>query len=320
PAIDVLGPVLVNGQGERIRLRGVNRSGTEYMCVQGHGIFDGPVDDAAIEAMVSWEINVVRVPLNAQCWLGVNGIDPASSGQAYRDSIAAFVYRLNDHGLVAILDLHWSAPDTVLADGQRPMPDRDHVPAFWAQVAKRFGGNRSVVLDLFNEPHPDGNSDSPEAWRCWRDGGTCAGLDYQAAGMRELVDTVRAAGAENVILLAGVRYASSLLRWLEYAPDDPLDRLAASWHVYSFSGCSTRHCWDTQIDPVTDAVPVVLGEFGQDDGGSDFVTGLMDWMDARDGNYLAWVWNVWGSPLDLIRSYNGIPTEYGATFHDRFTR
>ncbi|MDX1673936.1 MAG: hypothetical protein R3314_03945, partial [Longimicrobiales bacterium] len=31
PAIDVLGPVLVNGQGERIRLRGVNRSGTEYM-------------------------------------------------------------------------------------------------------------------------------------------------------------------------------------------------------------------------------------------------------------------------------------------------
>lgn len=319
PAISVEGSVLVDGSGEPIRLHGVNRSGSEYMCVEGHGVFDGPVSDASIEAMASWNVNVVRVPLNEQCWLGVTGIPETFSGAAYRDSIAAFTARLNDRGLAVILELHWSAPETVLADGQRPMPDRDHTPAFWRQLAERFGDNPSVLFDLFNEPFPDHNADTDEAWRCWRDGGQCAGMDYEAAGMQELVDTVRATGAINVILLGGVQYAAGLSRWLEFAPDDPLDRLAASWHVYNFSWCSSRSCWDAEVDPVADAVPLVLGELGQDDYGSAFVIALMDWMDARDGNYLAWVWNVWGSPLDLIRSYDGTPTDYGETFHDRFT-
>jgi endoglucanase len=320
PAVSVDGSVLVDGSGDPIRLRGVNRSGAEYMCVQGYDVFDGPVDDAAIAAIASWQVNAVRVPLNEQCWLGVNGIPDVFTGTAYRDSIAAFVERLNDHGLAVILDLHWSAPDTVIADGQNPMPDRDHSPAFWGQVAERFGDNPSVLFDLFNEPYPDDNTDSDEAWRCWRDGGQCAGIDYEAAGMQELVDTVRAAGAINVILLGGVQYSARLSRWLEFAPTDPLDRLAASWHVYDFSWCSSRSCWDAEADPVADAVALVLGELGQDDHGSAFVLALMEWMDARDGSYLAWVWNVWGSPLDLIRSYDGTPTDYGETFHDHFTR
>ena len=63
----------------------------------------------------------------------------------------------------------------------------------------------------------------------------------------------------------------------------------------------------------------MLGELGQDDHGSAFVTALMDWMDARQGSYLAWVWDVWGSPLDLIASYDGTPTPYGQTFQTRFS-
>lgn len=320
PIVRVEGGRLVDADGDPLRLRGVNRSGSEYMCVQGHGIFDGPVDDAAIEAIAAWDINVVRVPLNDQCWLGVNGIDPAYSGQAYQDALAAFVDRLGDHGLATILELHWSAPGDRLADGQSPMPDRDHTPAFWAEVAERFGDNGSVVFDLFNEPFPDDNSDTGEAWRCWRDGGACAGMDYQAAGMQELVDTVRGTGATNVILLGGIQYAATLSRWLEHVPTDPLGRLGASWHVYNFSRCSAPACWNAEVAPVANVVPLVLGELGQDDYGSGFVTALMDWMDARDGNYLAWVWNVWGSPLDLIMDYDGTPTDYGRTFHDRFRR
>lgn len=318
PPISVAGNRLVDGGGQPIRLRGVNRSGTEYMCAQGHGIFDGPVDSASVAAMASWKVNVVRVPLNEQCWLGVNGLDGPYAGVAYQNAILGFVQRLNRQGMVVILDLHWSAPGDSLALAQSPMPDRDHSPAFWGQVAEMFGNNPSVLFDLFNEPYPDGNADTDEAWRCWRDGGRCEGIDYDVAGMQELVDTVRAAGATNVILLGGVQYAARLSRWSEHAPSDPLEQLAASWHVYDFSWCASRACWDAEVAPVADAVPVVLGEFGQEDRGSDFVTGLMDWMDARDSHYLAWVWNVWGSPLDLIRSYDGTPTEYGRTFHDRF--
>ena len=322
PAVHVQGNRLVDSAGKVVLLRGVSRSGTEYACAQGWGFFDGPSDSASVAAIASWNVNVVRVPLNETCWLGINGVKPAYAGANYQNAIHDYVGLLNRAGMIAILELHWSAADTGVALGQAPMPNRDHTPEFWRQVAVAYAGNPRVIFDLFNEPFPDNNTDTPEAWRCWKHGGTCAGMTYQAAGMQELVDAVRGAGARNVILAGGVRYASTLSQWLANAPVDSLHNLAASWHVYNFSGCHTRGCWDSTAAPVAQQVPLVLGELGQNDGGSAFVTALMDWMDARAGGagYLAWEWDLWGDPLDLITSYDGTPTTYGQTFKTRFAR
>lgn len=71
-------------------------------------------------------------------------------------------------------------------------------------------------------------------------------------------------------------------------------------------------------DSVAQHVPLVLGELGQNDGGSQFVDSLMNWMDARSQSYLAWTGDVWGQSLDLITSYDGTPTTYGQTFKTRF--
>jgi endoglucanase len=70
--------------------------------------------------------------------------------------------------------------------------------------------------------------------------------------------------------------------------------------------------------PVAQSVPLILGELGEDDGGHAFVDSLMDRMDARPSGSLAWVWDVRGSPLDLIASYDGTPTADGLTFKNRF--
>jgi endoglucanase len=318
PTVRVQGNQLVDSAGHVVRLRGVNRSGTEYACAQGWGIFDGPSDSASVQAIRSWKANVVRVPLNETCWLGINGVAPAYSGANYHRAISDYVALLNRTGLVVILELHWSAAGTDTALRQAPMPNRDHTPEFWYQVAAAYKGNNRVIFDLFNEPFPDNNADTPEAWRCWRDGGTCGGMSFQAAGMQELVDTVRSAGATNVIMVGGVQYSARLTSWLTHKPTDPLNNLAASWHIYNFSWCNTRACWDNEAAPVAQQVPLVLGELGQADSGSTFVNSLMDWMDARQGSYLAWVWNVWGSALDLISSYDGTPSRYGQTFKTRF--
>ncbi|HVH66831.1 MAG TPA: cellulase family glycosylhydrolase [Gemmatimonadales bacterium] len=321
PAVHVQGNRLVDDAGRPVRLRGVNRSGTEYACAQGWGIFDGPSDSASVRAIASWNANAVRVPLNETCWLGINGVTPAYSGDNYRRAIADYVALLNRMGLVAILDLHWSAAGNAVALGQAPMPNRDHTPEFWRQVATAFKGNDRVIFDLFNEPFPDNNADTPEAWRCWRDGGTCSGMSFQAAGMQELVTAVRSTGATNVVMLGGVQYAATLSGWLASRPADSLATLniAASWHIYNFSWCNTVTCWDGQAAPVAQQVPLVLGELGQDDRGSAFVNALMDWMDSRQGSYLAWSWDVWGQSLDLVASYDGTPTAYGQTFKTRFT-
>jgi endoglucanase len=320
PSLRVQGNRLVDAAGHAVRLIGVDRSGAEYACAQGWGIFDGPTDSAAVAAIASWNANAVRVPMNEDCWLGINGVAAAYSGATYQAAIEGFVARLNAAGIVVILDLHWGAPDTVVALAQTPMPDRDHSPAFWRSVAAAFKGNGAVLFDLFNEPYPDNNTDSPEAWRCWRDGGTCSGVSYQAAGMQELVDSVRATGATNVIMLGGPEYASDLASWLAAEPVDPLGNLAASWHIYNFSWCNTRTCWDGAAATVAQHVPLILGELGEDDGGSAFVDSLMNWMDARNGSYLAWTWDVWGPPMSLITAYDGTPSAYGQTFKTRFLR
>ena len=60
---------------------GVNRSGTEYACVQGWGLFDGPNTAQSVAAIARWHVNIVRVLLNEDCWLGINGIKPQYAGR-----------------------------------------------------------------------------------------------------------------------------------------------------------------------------------------------------------------------------------------------
>ncbi|TMB60207.1 MAG: glycoside hydrolase family 5 protein, partial [Chloroflexi bacterium] len=230
-SIRIVGNHFVDANDQPMRLLGVNRSGTEYECMDGRGPFDGPADAQSIAVMASWHVNAVRVPLNEDCWLGINGAPAAYSGANYREGIAAYVRRLHDAGLYAIVDLHWNAPGSVPADGRtgqgRPMADGDHAPSFWRSVARAFRADPAVVFDLYNEPHDI-------SWNCWQNG--CMTTDalgaWQVAGFQSLLDVVRATGARNPILVAGNRWAGDLRGW-PHGLVDPLHQLAASWHVFS---------------------------------------------------------------------------------------
>ena len=140
----VAGNLLVDAQGQPIRLLGVDLSGAEYACIDDLGIFAGPTDGQTVAAMASWDINAVRLPLNEDCWLGINGAPTRYSGARYRAAIRQFVTRLNQAGFYVILDLHWNAPGTVKATGQQPMADLDHAPAFWSSVARDFVATRPL--------------------------------------------------------------------------------------------------------------------------------------------------------------------------------
>lgn len=86
-SIAVSGNHLVDESGKKVRLIGVNRSGSEYSCAgdDGHGghgyaVFQGPVSDRAIKTMKTWKVNAVAIPLNEACWLGgYGGLKPAFS-------------------------------------------------------------------------------------------------------------------------------------------------------------------------------------------------------------------------------------------------
>ncbi len=307
-------------RGATVRLLGVNHSGTEYACVKGGGIFEGPQGEALTSAIVAWHANTVRIPLNEDCWLGLNGLDIRFSGATYRTAIAHFVQDLRARGLYVILDLHWTAPDGVLADSQLPMADEDHSLDFWRSVASTFKSDAGVIFDLFNEPFLDTvacatvSGASVEPWRCLRDGCVVTvPLTYRTTGTQAMLDAVRSEGAHNVVLVPGLAYSSDLSLWLDHAPKDPLGQIAASVHLYNFSGCHDDECFSRRYDAVAAEVPLVAGEIGENDCAHGFVDDYMTWADRRGVSYLGWAWNTWDCNRGpaLIQSYDGTPTAYG---------
>lgn len=307
--------------GHAVRLLGVDHSGSEYQCVSGNSnVFEGPTDASLVTPMKAWNINTVRVPLNEDCWLGINGVDPAVGGPAYQQAIGAFVQMLRANGMYVIVDLHWNAPGTTLARSQQPMPDADHAEDFWISVAGAFKGDMGVVFDLYNEPYPDKATSDPGG--CLRDGCTLSGWTgfagpASAVGMQQLVTDVRTkASARNVILIGGWSYASALGSWLQYEPTDPLSNVAASFHTYNFTGCNDATCWTNTVRPVAARVPVVTGELGENDCGESYVDSYFAWADPLGISYLGWSWNVQdcGQFPALVTSYTGTPTAFGQGF------
>jgi aryl-phospho-beta-D-glucosidase BglC (GH1 family) len=210
----------------------------------GWGIFDGPTDLPSAQAIASWHANAVRVPLNEDCWLGINGVNPAYGGAAYQAAIEAYVATLHQAGLYVIVDLHWNAPGSVPAASQQPLPDADHAVDFWTSVASAFASDPAVVLDLYNEPFLYGSylqDPSQDPWACWLNGCTLnqyltGGTPYtlplvwNTAGMQPLVNAVRATGAKNPIMVGGLDWANDLS--VPWADSMGISYLGWTWNTW----------------------------------------------------------------------------------------
>ena len=310
-AIHIVGNHFVNGAGDTVHLVGADVPSSEYACVGDWGYSSG--DDASLAAAIAaWGVNVVRIPLNEDCWLGIDAGETFGSATGYQSAIESFVSELNADGIYAILDLHWSAPGTTLAAEQQPMPDSNS-ENFWTSVAAAFKSNPAVIFDAFNEPFsPAENyadeSSYPVSWSCWRNGGCPVTLmsgssdpgsdptTYTAVGMQQLVDDIRATGATQPIMIGGLQFAEDLSQWLMYEPTDTLatPQIAASFHNYEGDGiCDDLACWNSTIAPTAEQVPVVTGEFAQDEcpgGADDFDESYMSWADQHGVSYLGWGW------------------------------
>ena len=302
--LHVSGNKLLDASGAVVQLHGVNYSGTEYACIQGWGIFDGPSDDAMVTAIRAWNSNVVHIGLNEDCILGINGVNPAYAGANYMNPIVAFVNRLHAHGMFAEVSLMWAAPGTQQALDHPAILDADHAPAALTAIGNAFKGDPNTFIGLQSEPH---NITYP----CWRDGGSACSVGYTALGMQGALNAVRATGAKNPVTASGIDYANNLSQWLTYRPSDPAGQFMAEAHVYGQNGCSSTACFDRDYAPVAASVPLVFGETGETfDASSCASTNtatFMSWADAHGVGYEAWQWDPWGNCLDLIADYSGTP-------------
>lgn len=174
-----------------------------------------------------------------------------------------------------------------------------------ASAYKRVPG---VAFDLFNEPHDI-------SWSCWRNGCTMPG-GWKSAGMQQLINAVRGAGATQPVIVEGLGWGGDLSGWLGHRPQDRAGQLVAGWHVYNFAYCHTARCWNRTVALVLRQVPVLATEVGENDCAGGFLDTLLPWADRHGIGYLAWAWNVAGcrGEPSLVSSYAGRPTAYGAAY------
>jgi hypothetical protein len=307
--------------------------------------------DSVVSNLLKWNvsgatgnaINAVRVPLNEDCWLGINGAPAAYSGVNYQAFIQREVSDLTAAGMYSILDLHWTAPGSYEATGQNVAPDADHSVTFWQQAATTFKGNSAVMFDLYNEPRLwcyttacSSNYTTAEqtAWGCYLNGCSYttsgndsisgmepAGTTFTIAGTQQLVNTIRAAGASNVIVVEGLGYANSTDGFMPYAqPSDSLHNVAFEVHVYPSSGANSPSAMTSRVttNNLSSSYPIFMGEFGEpicSGTSSGFTANMMNWADTNGYSYTAWGWDAGegcGGPSLVTNDDTGTTTTYGA--------
>lgn len=348
--LHVSGNHLVDAGGATIQLRGVNVSGLEFVAAQGWSPgnpWGGATGDRTPNwiVMKTWQINVVRIPLNEASWLGSKcknakgEVRDADPGHNYRDAVTKAIDEATNAGFYVIIDLHWTAPNGFCPLAQNPMADADNASSFWRQVATLYKDRANVAFEAFNEPYFSWLTPGETAWGVMRDGGTftqyvtgdgtryTSAYSWKALGMQAIVNLIRATGARNVILIGAPSWCQDLSQWLPYKPHDPLDQIAAVWHAYPNSDKvgdpksaepklgTIAYTW---VQSILDAgYPVVITEFGDHNApgsvGSPFASKLLPWADRAGVSYLGWTWDLWQDHDNvLIKSGTGTPSDgYG---------
>jgi len=149
--------------------------------------------------------------------------------------------------------------------------------------------------------------------------------------MQQMVDTIRATGATNVVLAGAPSWSQDLSQWVTWQPTDPLNQLAAVWHAYPDSGVVGSEgasrpkfgndAWGWSQSVLDAGVPLVITETGDHNSpgstSSPFVSKVLPWADKNGASYLGWAWDVWQNNDNvLIKDKSGTPTDgYGAYFH-----
>jgi hypothetical protein len=300
----VVGPKVLDAAGNVHMFHGLDRPSLEWSATGDNLAATDYVK------MKGWKANVVRLALNQDFWLADTSSYEATVDQQVQWAEAA--------GLDVILDLHWSDKGQLgSAPAQQCMADVNSL-TFWTQVASKYRADGHVLFELYNEPH-----DVPV--NVWLSGGPACG--FQVAGMQQLYDAVRAAGAPNLVIVGGLKYAFDLSFVGGYAVSG-YNILYATHPYHTKYMDKEAGTWYAAFGYLAATYPVMATEFGDQNGAADgcetsYYTSLIQYFDGMAGaasqppaNPIHW--SGWGwYPADcsfpsLIKDWQGTPTAPGA--------
>jgi endoglucanase len=296
----VNGNTVCTADGRSHLFHGVDRPSLEWSSVGVN------LSLADFRKMASWNANVVRIGLNQDFWIAESPLaDPN-----YASLVDSAIRWAEIAGMDVILDLHWS--DRGVLGGcdpaggcQQLMPDANSL-RFWTEVATRYRNDGRVMFELYNEPHD-------VSWDVWRNGGD-TGQGWQAVGMQQIYDAVRATGAENLVVIGGLDWAYDL----SGVPANRIDghNIVYATHPYRFPGAFQREpaLWGTFWGFLARTDPVIVTEFGDISGtcATDYAAQVIDYADFRYVSWTSWAWFPGGCTFTaLVTDWAGTPSPLG---------
>lgn len=321
--LHVAGNQLQDPNGKTVVLRGVNIISLEWRP-------DGDNVMQAVNTAIDWHANLLRLPVNQDFWFGHDqawtGGDSGDGGAAYRNLVDQVISTAEANNIYVMLDLHWSDMGVWGAsNGQHFLPD-DHSTLFWQNAAARYANRPAVLFDPYNEPHFQNDQPTDADFATWRDGGTITETGefngvYHSPGMQALIDTIRAAGANNIVAPEGLNWGSNLTGvFTGHSLSDPAGELIYQSHLYPNKLADNGVA--SSVDTVAQSYPVYVGEWGS--GGiigqpsQDAAQSNQNMLAYLD-NHPKFSWTAWALTPDLGGEYNlltdwnsGTPTsDYG---------
>ena len=317
--LHVTGTQLLNSKNEPVLLRGVNTPSLEWTNTG-----EGHILQTVNVAIRDWHVNVIRLPLSQDRWFG-KAPEQTDEGASYRALVRQIVDACATQGCYIVLDLQWSdCGEWGQHIGLHNMPDRNSI-LFWKDCAANFKNHPAVLFDLYNEPHDI-------TWNVWLNGGTITEKPgrrggpprtYEAVGLQKLLETVRATGAQNVVIAGGLDWSydfSGILAGIQLF-DQTGNGVVYANHAYNNKGDSAAE-WIARMQQAAAKLPVIVSEFGGSGGphrrASRFApnpkAGDDDWflhvLQALQDNHWSWIaWDL--HPLagpTLISDWKYTPT------------
>lgn len=177
-----------------------------------------------------WHMNVIRIQTCNWLWQR----DPTN----FMSRLQTSVNQATQAGLYVILDLY---DHSICNPPYDPFGTPYHMPrpemvTYLQALATTFKSNPMVMFDVYNEPSirnvwRDRYTDAD--WKLWLNGGTADG--QQIVGMQTLVNTVRQAGAKQIILVEGFSYGETFYNIGSNTVSDPLNNIVYEIHKYGMN-------------------------------------------------------------------------------------
>lgn len=296
--LHVEGNQILNSQNKLVWLQGVNVVSLEF-SLKGEKVLK-----STLVAVDEWQANCIRLPVKEEYWFGRTS-GQKDGGSSYRELVDQVITLVANRGKYVVLDLH-----------RFRAPKAEHVE-FWKDAAAKYREHPAVLFDLFNEPH--GTS-----WEVWRDGGFVAEekkaadedafltpeerakkkAGFEAVGMQKLIDTVRDAGAKNIVIVGGLDWAYDLSG---IAKGFAVQEKGGNGIVYSTHIYPWKRDWVGKVLLIAEKYPIFVGEVGADINKMSFIP-----AEAQEDPY-TWVPDM----LGLIQKHKLHWTAF--SFHPKAT-